>query len=255
MKSIRETFLPGYAKFSLNLLKCAMPKDIEIFVGFSGGKDSVATAEIMRMSGLRYKLFYSFTGIDPPEVVRFIRKQYPECVFLKPKRTFWRNLSVNVVPSDRLRWCCRTQKKEPGNTMPHQWRVMGKRAEESSRRAKMGCVNYFEKLNRWEVYPLFYWNEAQLWEFIKKNNLPYCSLYDEGFERLGCVVCPYHSEKTGKMHQLYRDRWPRFFELFEKAVTKLYYKRVKQGKKMHYDTPEEYIKNWYLDDMARWYKK
>lgn len=43
------------------------------FVGFSGGKDSIVTLELCRMAGVKHQAFYSCTGIDAPEVVRFIR--------------------------------------------------------------------------------------------------------------------------------------------------------------------------------------
>ena len=228
--------------------------DETAFVGFSGGKDSIVTAELMRMSGVKYELYYSFTGIDAPEVVRFIRKNYPECKFLMPKRTFWRDLSVNVPPSDRIRWCCRTLKKEASWQLPHKKRVMGIRAEESSRRAKRGRVNHFEKIGHTHYYPIFYWKEWQIWDFIEERKLPYPILYDWGFNRIGCVICPYHSEKTGKLQAKYRKHWPKYFARWERGITELYAKRVSQGKKMFYPTAREFLDAWYLDDASRWYK-
>jgi len=225
------------------------------FVGFSGGKDSIVTADLMKRSGVKYELYYSFTGIDPPEVVRFIRKYYPECIFLKPKQTFWRNLSVHTPPSDRLRWCCTSLKKESGWDVPLEHRVMGIRKEESSKRSKYPRINFFEKLRHTHYYPILNFNEADIWEYIKSNELPYPSLYDEGFDRLGCIVCPYHSERTGKKHKQYRDRWPKYFNRFERGIKELYNKRVSQGKTMHYDTPEEFIQAWYVKNSARWYKE
>lgn len=215
-------------------------------VGFSGGKDSICTAKIMELSGVDHTLTYSFTGIDPPEVVRFIRKNYPHCRIIANKRTFWRDLAVNAPPSDRLRWCCTLLKKTKED------QAQGLRAEESSRRAKRKRINIWK--GRVLYYPIMYWKEWQVWDFIKLYNLKYPSLYDEGFNRLGCVVCPYHSEKTGKLHKLYRDRWPWIFERFERGIKKLYYKRVDQGKRMYYKTPEEFLQAWYLNDMARWYE-
>ncbi len=223
------------------------------FVGFSGGKDSIVTAELMKRSGVKYELYYSFTGIDAPEVIKFIREHYPECNFLMPKKTFWQNLSVNVVPSDRLRWCCTALKKKAAWELPHKKRVMGIRAEESSRRAKQDRINHFEKLDHTHFYPIFHWKEYQIWDFINDNNLPYPILYDWGFDRIGCVVCPYHSEKTGKVHAKYRERWPKYFQRFEKGVADLFEKRQGQGKKMFYETAQEFMDAWYLDDSSRWY--
>jgi len=225
------------------------------FVGFSGGKDSIVVADLMRRSGVKYQLYYSFTGIDPPEVVRFIRKYYPQCVFLRPRRTFWRDLSTNVPPSNRLRWCCTSLKKEPGIDIPLEHRVMGIRAEESVRRGKYQRVNLFERLRHTHYYPILNYTEADVWGHIDQYAIPYPSLYDEGFNRIGCVVCPYHSEPTGMRHEAYRSRWPKFFDRFEKGITELYYKRVEQGRTMHYDTPKQFLDAWYLSNSARWYRQ
>lgn len=247
-------------KEAVQFLKSNLAGKGEIFVAFSGGKDSIATAELMRLSGLSYRLFYSFTGIDPPEVVRFIRRNYPDCVFLKPRRTFWRDLSVNCPPSDKIRWCCTLLKKEPSWRLGHEYRVMGIRAEESFRRSKYGRINHFKNqhTDHMQFYPIYHWNESQLWDFIIENGLKYPSLYNEGFDRVGCVVCPYHSEPTGKIHQMYRDRWPKFFNLFEKEIEKLYAKRKKKNKnnnEMEYETAQRFCNAWYKYKNARWYKE
>jgi phosphoadenosine phosphosulfate reductase len=216
-------------------------------VGFSGGKDSVVVAKLMELSGIKHTLTYSFTGLDAPEVVRFIRHEYSHCQIFRKGRTFWRDLAVHSPPSDRLRWCCTLLKKTGTD------QVQGIRAEESSRRASRPRINTYK--GRTTYYPILYWKEYQVWEFIKKHDLPYLFLYDEGFDRIGCVVCPYHSEKTGRLHKLYRDRWPYFFERFEREISKLYFKRVEQGKEMAYPNPKEFLQAWYLDDSSRWYKK
>ena len=229
--------------------------DETAFVGFSGGKDSIVTAELMKISGVKYELYYSFTGIDAPEVIRFIRKHYPECKFLMPRKTFWQDLAVNVPPSDRLRWCCTAMKKTAAWKLPHTKRIMGIRAEESSRRASRNRDNHFEKLGHTHFYPIFHWKEWQVWGFINENKLPYPVLYDWGFDRIGCVICPYHSEKTGKLHAKYREHWPKYFDRWEKGITGLFAKRQAQGKKMFYPTAREFLDAWYLDDSSRWYAK
>ncbi len=38
--------------------------------------------------------------------------------------------------------------------------------------------------------PIIEWKHADVWSFIRKNNIPYCVLYKKGRCRLGCLVCP-----------------------------------------------------------------
>lgn len=225
------------------------------FVGFSGGKDSIVTAKILELSGVDYQLYYSMTGIDAPEVVRFIRREYPECIFLKPRFSFWHFLSVSTPPSGRLRWCCGKLKKYPAWKIPTTQRAMGIRAEESWKRAGYGRINTFnqEKRGFTDFHPIYYWKDWEVWDFIRRHGLKTPPLYDWGFDRIGCVLCPYHSEKTGKMHKMYRDRWPGYFDRFEKGICELFRKRQGQGHKMFYATPEEFLRNWYLNDTSRWY--
>lgn len=35
------------------------------------------------------------------------------------------------------------------------------------------------------VNPILNWNFKDVWDFIKTNSIPYCSLYDEGYTYLG----------------------------------------------------------------------
>lgn len=48
---------------------------------------------------------YSATGIDPPEVVQFIRKYYPEVVFDRPKESFYTIIKRKGPPKIMYRWC------------------------------------------------------------------------------------------------------------------------------------------------------
>ena len=156
--------------------------------------------------------------------------------------SFWYLLTTKNPPAGTgrgIKWCCTKIKEEPSNSIPIYDRVLGIRAEESTVRAKYGRINIINKNTQY--YPIFNWKEWQIWEFIEKHKLLYPKLYDEGFSRIGCVICPNHHNR----HKQYRDRWPKHFECFEKYVRIWWIKRVGQGKTMWYDTVEEFIENWY----------
>ena len=56
-------------------------------------------------------------------------------------------------------------------------------------------VDHCLRKHKITVNPIVEWTEADVWEFIKAENVPYCELYDCGFKRLGCVGCPMASQE------------------------------------------------------------
>ena len=56
--------------------------------GFSGGKDSCVTKDLVKKSGVKCQWYYSATGIDAPELVKFIRQNHSDVIFKRPKESF-----------------------------------------------------------------------------------------------------------------------------------------------------------------------
>lgn len=48
------------------------------YLCFSGGKDSCVIKALADMAGVKYDAHYSVSSVDPPELVRFIKDNYPE---------------------------------------------------------------------------------------------------------------------------------------------------------------------------------
>lgn len=70
---------------------------------------------------------------------------------------------------------------------------------------------------------------------LRERQLRYCSLYDEGFSRIGCVLCPMNRDV--KRHI---ERWPAIAEVYRRAITDTY-KNTSTWK-----SSEEYWR-WWLD--------
>ena len=71
--------------------------------------------------------------------------------------------------------------------------------------------------------PIIDWTEEDIWYFIRKYQVPYCCLYDQGFCRIGCIGCPLASirsrEREFERYPKYRDAYIRAFDRMVKART------------------------------------
>ena len=80
----------------------------------------------------------SLTSVDPPEVIRFVKRQYPEVTLIKPKASIYQiAVQKNLLPTQRVRWCCNEYKENAG---AGRVTLIGIRHQESTRRAKRNEV-------------------------------------------------------------------------------------------------------------------
>lgn len=67
--------------------------------------------------------------------------------------------------------------------------ITGLRSEQSVTRTQMPLVEYDENFKVIKVNPLIHWSEEDVWDYIKKHNVPYNKLHDQGFPSIGCAPC------------------------------------------------------------------
>lgn len=187
------------------------------YVAFSGGKDSIVMARLFEIAGVKYQLWYNNVTIDPPELVQFIKREYPQAKWNQPGRNLPGKMEEksNGPPTRIARWCCEIYKEQGGNGL---FKAIGVRAEESTRRKGLWQhVALNRKDGKPILCPILYWTEKDIWTFIKNNNMPYCSLYDEGFKRLGCVGCPMGGPKSQAREF---SRWPKHEAMWRRGFEK-----------------------------------
>lgn len=262
-----ERVISAY-RFSQNL---GMEK---LYVAFSGGKDSVAVYGICKLAAGRLGMdvldmcdfYYHITNVDPPELVMFIKREFPFVVRDLPKKTMWQLIiQKKIAPTRIVRYCCSELKERGGKG---RFCVTGVRwAESTRRRATRGIFEdvghtkaegriLFEDNDedrrelehcipkqKYICNPIVDWSEENVWRFIKEQKLPYCSLYDEGFHRLGCIGCPMASKKE-KLRSF--ERWPKYRDQYIRTFDKMIAARKEAGLPTEWKTGEE-VMQWWID--------
>ena len=76
------------------------------------------------------------------------------------------------------------------------------------------------------VNPLAYWTDADIWNYSRDAKLEQCSLYSEGFDRLGCIGCPLAREQNRRREF---SRWPKFYEQYLRTFDRMLERRRQCG--------------------------
>lgn len=115
------------------------------YLAFSGGKDSQCVYHLCKMANVAFDAHYSVTTVDPPELMRFVKENYPDVIWEYPtdkgKRTsMWELIADRGIPPTRkFRYCCEVLKEQHGKGRVT---VTGVRWAESARRKNLhGVVN------------------------------------------------------------------------------------------------------------------
>lgn len=64
------------------------------YLSFSSGKDSQCLYHIAKIAGVKFKAHMGLTSVDPPEVIKFCRKHYPDVDMIKPKISIYNQAPV-----------------------------------------------------------------------------------------------------------------------------------------------------------------
>lgn len=177
--------------------------------------------------------------------------------------TMWNLIPKKLMPPTRVaRYCCQFLKESGGDgrmvVTGVRWAesvnrkknqgivtVFGKKSAqelddnfEQTKRGGMVLVNDNEesrrlveqcyKRHKTTVNPIIEWEDREVWDFIKSNGIQYCSLYDEGFHRLGCIGCPMAGQRQRERDFL---RWSKYKEAYMRAFDKMLQLRIERNKK------------------------
>lgn len=95
--------------------------------------------------------------------------------------------------------------------------------------------------------PIVDWTDDEVWEFLNEiAKVPHCSLYDEGYTRIGCIGCPL----GGYKQQLRNfERYPKFRALYIRAFDRMLKQCRENGVPRYGWKTGEDVMEWWLMDM------
>jgi phosphoadenosine phosphosulfate reductase len=172
-------------------------------ISFSGAED-VVLIDLAARSGLPFSVFSLDTGRLHEETYRFldrVRAFYGiEIQILLPRaepvQALVRKKGLFSFLEDGHAECCGIRKVEPLQRAlaPLRAWATGQRRDQSPTRTDVkvlepdqifsGAAGRLIKLN-----PLAGWTSAQVWEYIRRERVPYNTLHDHGFVSIGCQPC------------------------------------------------------------------
>ncbi len=227
----------------------------DMFVSFSGGKDSTVTSHLVTKALGTNNVLHIFgdTTLEFDKTYEYknrfrtneVSKGIPIISAKNREKNFQELCKVIGPPSRVMRWCCTVFKtgaitRTISATFKNKTNILtfyGIRKSESVSRSKYERESESPKIAKQTVVsPIIDWLDYDVWLYILKENIDFNEAYELGFSRVGCWCCPnngYWSEFLSKVHMYdqYKN-WRNLLVEFSKQIGK--------------PDPEEYIDsgNW-----------
>ena len=236
------------------------------YLAFSGGKDSQTIYHLAVESGVKFDAHYNITGIDPPELVYFIRSNYPDVERHIYKKSMFQLIEDWGLPTRRRRFCCAELKEHGGEgrlvVTGVRWAESTKRKSrkpfeviaskrensmlfndnEDERRLFENCIQKGKRV----VNPIIDWEDADVWEYLNGRNIEHCILYDRGYTRIGCIGCPMAGRKIQEL-----ESYPKVRDNYKRAIARFLPKYIERrktkGLSPFRDTVEDFWQ-WWIED-------
>jgi 3'-phosphoadenosine 5'-phosphosulfate sulfotransferase (PAPS reductase)/FAD synthetase/ferredoxin len=202
-----------------------------VYIGFSGGKDSVVLLDLChKVLPLDVPVVFSDTDMELSDTYRVwdeIQRRYEGRLFLKvsAKTPALQNWRLFGPPSQTLRWCCSVHKSAPailelkerlGKSSIRTLAFVGVRGEESQRRSEYDDIgDGFKSQSQVNAMPILAWSAHELWLHIFEHDLIVNEAYRKGLPRVGCLMCPM---STDRQNYLIRMSYHEAVEPFAVAV-------------------------------------
>lgn len=192
----------------------------DMFVSFSGGKDSTVTSSLVMRALSEPKVLHIFgdTTLEFPETIEYVKRfkkenPYTPVVSTKNKDKDFQELCKLVGPPSRvMRWCCTIFKtgsiqRKIKSLFRNKDKIItfyGIRRSESASRNKYERETEGAKITKQiTISPIIDWMDFDIWLYLLTTKIDFNRAYRLGYARVGCWCCPNNSgwsEFLSKIH-------------------------------------------------------
>lgn len=192
----------------------------EMFISFSGGKDSTVTADIVMRALSDPKILHIFgdTTLEFPETYSYVeryKKNHPGTPVVSSRnrdKNFDELCELVGPPSRVMRWCCTIFKtgsiqRKITSLFKNQNRIItfyGIRRNESASRSKYDRESKSPKITKQiTISPIIDWMDFDVWLYILTTGIDFNNAYRLGYSRVGCWCCPNNSGWSEALSRIY----------------------------------------------------
>jgi phosphoadenosine phosphosulfate reductase len=172
--------------------------DRRLVVTTGFGMEGCALIDMIARHRLPVPVIWLDTGFLFPETHRLrerLQTRYPHLLF--------ENRGTALSPEEQeVRYgpelwrrdpdtCCRLRKVEPMRealTGVDVW-VTALTRSQSGTRARARVAEWDWQYHVLKLNPLAAWDRAQVWEYVRRNDVPYNELHERGYPTIGCTHC------------------------------------------------------------------
>jgi phosphoadenosine phosphosulfate reductase len=162
---------------------------------WTGGKDSTAVLHLLRDLGggqVPVPVLHIDTSVQFKEIYEFrdrIAREWRLKLIIERNDAAIKTLKI----AENQEECCLRLKAEVISRAlaQHGWEALidATRGDERQDRPHGTYFSPRQEPPHMRVHPLFHFTELDIWQYIKRAGVPYCSLYARGYRRLGCEPC------------------------------------------------------------------
>lgn len=197
--SVNKEVLRVHESISLKLLEEYREWADTVIVPWSGGKDStVALLLAVKAFGRdRVKAIYVDTGVEFPFTHKYVEELAEKLgieLHVSYARIDRELLRGAPMPTHDNRWCTRLKIETVSITLSRLREgrtliVLGDRDAESEKRSRRPPIRVEDK-ELVTITPVKMWGTFHVQLYLLLNNIPLNPLYEYGFYRIGCYICP-----------------------------------------------------------------